>query len=93
MPNYNETNITFISEKLLEPVFKAVNSLILELHIEEGNGLSFVLEQPEAETNKEAICLWVMSHIKDGQINMERYSVLKAKLESILSTLKGSQFA
>lgn len=93
MPNYNVTNITFISEGLMEPIFKATNSLILELHIEDGNGLSFVLEQPEAETNKEAICLWVWSHIKDGKINMQRYLALKAKLESILSTLKGSQFA
>lgn len=82
-----------MNEKSLEPIFKAANSLILELHITDGNALSFVLGQPDAETNKEAICLWILSYARDGRVGMERYVLLKTRLRYILSSLQGSQFA
>ncbi len=82
-----------VNEVFLKQLFRAANSMVLELHIKEGDSLAFVLGQPDADTNKEAICLWLLGYVPNGTICMDRYSQLKAKLSCILSELQGSQLA
>lgn len=80
-------NSELVNRTFLLQVFRAAKSIVLELNIRDGDELAYVLGQPDASTNKEAVELWLLSRIDEGDIDLQRYSELKAELFNILEEL------
>ena len=62
----------------------AASNMIVQLNIESGNKLSYLLGYPEAKSNLEAITCWINHIHKPTYITLEDYEYLVNRLEQSL---------
>jgi hypothetical protein len=79
------------NEDLMQDITKATGSLFEQLWISGTDELAYILGQPRAKTNKEAVRLWIADRVTATRIDMELYTRLMRDLSNILSKLQSSQ--
>lgn len=88
----NKMNVLMHERLRLQRAYSAANSMMFQLQIPEGKHLVFVLNQPEALDNKEAISRWLLDQNKCVAIDEVAYASLKEKLQQLLTEACGAGF-
>ena len=82
----NNQSAPVINQRLrMQKAYRAANSMMLQLRIQQGDQLLFVLGYTSAHDNKDAICRWILDNDNSGVLSMESYRELKNRLQEILS--------
>ena len=81
-----ENQVTELSYKRLrmQRASSAAASIMYKLNIPEGTQLAFILNQPSAKTNKEAISGWILGQTSWQLVDEQSYNELAVMLERFL---------
>ncbi len=73
-----------VERLLMQRALSAANCMMLQLNIQQGSQLSFVLSQPEAKTNQEAIYQCILRNCEGALVDEQNYDELLGELKTTL---------
>ena len=83
-----------VAERLsVQRAMSAASSMMVQLNIQPGSQLRFILGQPKASSNQEAICYWLIEKQNGQLVDEASYPHLLNELRTCLQNLELDRWA